>query len=126
VRARGGRADRVWRTLAHSCTAVVVGVALLFLLPNVLRGQQRREVVLYNATVQSALGAVKAGEKIPSPIEEGPADADALRDAVNRLLELVRTDAPGDDQRAAFVSAHVEWNNWQARVRCSHQMRFGR
>jgi hypothetical protein len=103
----------------------VVGVALLFLLPNVLRGQEQREVVLYNATVQSALGAVKAGEKIPNSIEEGPADADALRDAVNRLLELVRTDAPGDDQRAAFVAAHVEWNEWQARVWCSHQMRFG-
>jgi hypothetical protein len=124
VRARGGRADRVWKTLAHACTALVVGVALLFLLPNVLRGQQRREVVLYNATVQSTLSAVKAGEKIPSPIEEGPADAEALRDAVNRLLELVRADAPGNDQRVAFLAAHVAWSEWQAGVRCSHQMRF--
>lgn len=125
VRARGGQADRVWTILAHACTAVVVVVAAGFLLPNVLRGRERRDVELFQDSVERAMRVARGeSEAFRGTLDPGPGDSEALTDAVNRALRLARENAPAAERRAAIQEAELEWGEWQRRIHCSHQMRF--
>jgi len=100
-------------------------VALGFLLPNVLRGRERRDVELFQDSVSRAL-RVARGEDVVfrGALDAGPGDSEALADAVNRALRLARESAPEEERWAAIQTAEMEWAAWMRRVRCSHQMRF--
>jgi len=126
VRARGGRADRAWKWLAHGCTALVVVVAVGFLLPNVLRGRERSDVAWFDSQVERALKVARgAGDVVfRGTLEPGPGESAALAEAVNRALRLARDEAPREQVVAAVRRAEDAWSAWRRRIHCSHQMRF--
>ncbi|MHC4938455.1 MAG: rhomboid family intramembrane serine protease [Planctomycetota bacterium] len=124
VRARGGRADKLWKLGAYACTALLVVVAAGFLLPNVLRSRERSDLIYYDAVVKRTLSAIIRGEELPKPIAEAPESGEPVRASVNRLLELVRTGAPPEQQRRAHLGVLEEWNDWKTGLWCSHQLRI--
>jgi len=122
ARARGGRADQAWQVAAYSCTVVCL-VAVGFLVPNVLRGQDRREVDVLNSSVKRAMEFARGDlETFRGRIDAGPGDSDELAVAVNRAVKLRREHAPVQDIRAALRRAEEEWLDWKRRARCRYQL----
>ena len=133
VRARGGRADKLWRATSVAGLLLVGVVGVGFLAPNVWRGQLRREVGLYDVSIRDAMIAVSRVRrgiadpaKLPAELEAGPGDAVNVRAAVNHALKLARAGSPGGELKAASRRADDAWRDWQERVACSHAMRYGR
>lgn len=131
-RAYGGRADRIWRFFSYTGLLLVIVVAGAFLAPNVLRGQERREVEIYNDSIDRTLRSAirmrrdrRPDSSLPSALESGPADAQAVRAAVNHVINLMRSGAPLVEVDKALDVANDRWRDWQVRLFCSHGMRLG-
>jgi membrane associated rhomboid family serine protease len=128
ARVVGGRADRLWRLGAYASISAVVAVGVVWLLPNVIRSFERREVELYLADsirLIRLLEKVEAGEKpvsaLPeSSLDEGPAQSGDLTAALDVALQATRKDPSSEEAKEARFRAWVAVHDWHDGVYCSH------
>ncbi len=125
VRARGGRADRLWAFCARLSVVVALLVAAVFWVPFALRGFERREVELYRSqlarTLRSVDGVIAGGttpDQLPATLPDGPAGSEAARDAARRALDLARSGDP--KAPAALKEAAQTFDEWSESLFCSH------
>jgi len=124
VRARGGRVDRLWNLVAWLAVAGVLAVAVLYWLPSVLRGFERRDVEFYRTESLRTLdriGGVLDGRPDatrPERFEDGPSGTQEVTGAVRAALQATREKAPG--ARARLAEARLAWQEWAARLYCAY------
>jgi rhomboid protease GluP len=127
VRARGGRGERLWSLAARACIAGAVAVAVIWMVPNAVRGFERREVDLYLSHAARTLDSVERmlhgtlATPLPTTIEEGPRGSAAVRDAVRAALAAAR--GPRAEARRTLEAARRTLRDWEAGLFCSHNLR---
>jgi hypothetical protein len=132
VRARGSREDRVWQAGAYAWIALCAVVAVSCLIPSVMRGMERRDVIVYWSSAKRALkhmhdasaGDAKAAQVLPETFEPGPARSDALAAAIQAALDETRAAPASSQARAAQMQAYTALYLWQERLGCSHYIFF--
>jgi len=123
-RIRGGPADRIWKAGAYLGVLAFVAVGAVFLVPNVVRGLERREVQLYQSRADRVLRLLEeragkpGGPPLPESFEEGPRGTGDVTNAIRAALASVRQtrrDAP-----ARVADARFAWRTWESGLYCSH------
>jgi len=104
--------------------AAAIAVAAIFLVPNVLRGFERREMDLYRRDARRVLmlaGEAKPGAPatgLPESFPDGPRGTEAVRDAVRSALAQAREGNP--EARTALRRAYAVLDDWSRSLYCSH------
>lgn len=132
VRARGSRADRLWQGGAYLCVALCAIVVATCQIPSIVRGMERRDVVVYWSAAKRALkqmheasaGNAKAKRALPETFEEGPADSGAMAAAIRTALEETKRAPDSPEARASQTEAYAAFYRWQESLGCSHYIFF--
>jgi len=124
VRARGGRVDRLWNLVAWIAVVGVLAVAVLYWLPSVKRGFERRDVEFFRAEALRTLdriGGVLEGSEgvtLPDGFEDGPPGTQEVAGAVRAALKSAREKSP--EARARLAEARLAWQEWAAGLYCAY------
>jgi rhomboid protease GluP len=127
VRVYGGRSERAWTWATRCCLAGAVLVAAVWMVPNVARGFDRREVKLYRVHARRTLeqvrgvlgGRVRSG--LPESFESGPRGSHEVHAAVVRALDAARDG--GADTPAALRDAYEALRVWEEGLYCRYGIR---